>query len=242
MTRKRSRKVLGGPTKGELTRQAVVIRALDIAALEGMSAISIGRLAEALRMSKSGLFLHFGSKEKLESAVVELARILFFSRVVGPVDEEKLKGVERLWVLCDQWLDFAEKGPLRGGYFFSGVFFETSKQHGPIPRQVRSVLRGWMDVLDTALRQARRRDELTPEIDTQEVAFEINGILLGAQWSYLMTGRDHTNARSALLAKLRSLATEEIPDDAFASVKAWKVYLRNRDDSADKRSGRGPSA
>jgi AcrR family transcriptional regulator len=233
MTQKRSRKGIGGLSKGELTRQTVVNRALDIATLEGLSAISIGRLAQELRMSKSGLFLHFGSKEKLESAVVEQARTQFFNRVVRPA-EAGPKGIARLWVLCDLWLDFAEKGPLPGGYFFSGVFLETAKQHGPIPRQLRSVLRDWMDILESALKQARRRDELNPEIDIQEVAFEINGMLLGAQWSHLLAGRDYSNTRSALLAKLRTLATEEIPDDAFTSVKAWKNYLKNRDDSADR--------
>ena|SRR3974390_1300245 len=92
----------------------------------------------------------------------------------------------------------------------------------------RGVVRNWIDALEGALKQGRQLDELNPEIDTHEVAFEIHGLLLGAQWSRLMTGRDHTNARFALLAKLRSLATDEIPDDAFQSGKAWKAYLGNR--------------
>jgi AcrR family transcriptional regulator len=241
MTRRRSRKVVEGLTKGDLTRQAVVAQALKIAALEGLGAISIGRLAKELRLSKSGLFLHFGSKEKLESAVVEAARVLFFNCVVRPVDEAKLQGVERLWVLCDLWLNFARKGPLFGGYFFSGAFFQTSKQHGPIPRQMRGVVRDWIDTLEAALRQARGRDELRPEMDPQEVAFELQGLLLGAQWSHLMTGRDYTDARRALVRKLRTWASDEIPDRTFRSVKAWKSYLTNRK-SGDRRSGHGPSA
>ncbi len=43
-----------------------------------------------------------------------------------------------------------------------------------------------------------------------------------------MTHMDHTNARSAILAKLRSLATDQIPDRAFESVKAWRKYLESR--------------
>jgi hypothetical protein len=66
-------------------------------------------------------------------------------------------------------------------------------------------------------------------IDAEQAAFELNSILTGAPWSYLMTHTDHTNARSAILAKLRTLAKEEIPARAFASVKAWKPYLKHRD-------------
>ena len=220
--------------KGNLTRQAVIAQALQIAARGGLGALSIGRLAKDLRMSKSGLFLHFGSKEALESAVVEEARSYFFHHVVHPTQEAGLKGIEGVWVLCDLWLDFVEHGPLPGGYFFTGAFFQSAKQNGPIPRQVRSVVRQWIDVLEEALKKARRREEIRSATDTQEAAFELNSILLGAQWSYLMTGRDYTNARSAILSRLRGLTTEEIPDRAFKSVKTWKAYLRNRTESADR--------
>ena len=65
-------------TKGNNTQEEIVGRALRIAAVEGLGALSIGRLAKELRMSKSGLFVHFGSKEKLEIAVVERAYEIFF--------------------------------------------------------------------------------------------------------------------------------------------------------------------
>ena len=233
MTRKPARKTIGGLTQGDLTRQAVVRKALRIAALEGLSAISIGRVAKELRMSKSGLFLHFGSKQKLESAVIEEARGQFFHHVVDPV-KANVRGIERLWDLFDSWLDSTEHGPMTGGYFFSGAFLETAKQHGPTPRQIRAVVRDWMDALEKALKQARRRDQLKSEIDTQEIAFEIKGLLLGAHWSRLLTGRDQTNARLRLLAKLQTLATDEMPNDAFGSIKAWKTYLKNRNEPADK--------
>jgi AcrR family transcriptional regulator len=236
MSREHSRRSVGEPTKGDLTRQTIILKGLEIAALEGLGAISIGRLANELRMSKSGLFLHFGSKEKLESAVIEEARVQFFNHVVKP--GETMRGIERIWALCDRWIDFAEKGVLPGGCFFSGAFFETAKQHGPIPRQIRRVVRDWMDALEEALRQARGRDQLKSEIDPQEVAFEIHGLLLGTQWSMLLTGGEHTQARLGLLAKLQKLATDEIPVEAFESIKAWKAFLKNRNDLASKRSGR----
>jgi AcrR family transcriptional regulator len=234
VTKKGATKTARGPTKGSETRQLVVALALQIAAREGLSALSIGRLAKELRMSKSGLFLHFGSKEKLESAVLELARLQLFSHILKPIEAAGLQGIERVWALCDFWMDFSEHGPLRGGYFFTGAFFRSAKINGPIPRQIRRVVRDWMDLLVEALKQARRSDEIRPSVDTEEAAFDLNSILIGAQWALLMTGRDYTKARSAILSHLRSLATDEIPDRAFESVKTWKAYLKNRRVPADR--------
>ena len=47
--------------------------AAALATEEGLEPLSIGRLAEATGMSKSGLFAHFGSKEELQLATVDHA-------------------------------------------------------------------------------------------------------------------------------------------------------------------------
>lgn len=210
------------------TRQQIVNRALHIAAQEGFGALSIGRLAKELKMSKSGLFLHFGSKANLESAVVERANLHFFDYIVVPIEEKGLVGIERVWALCDSWLDFVEQGILPGGYFFTGAYFQCARQSGPIPGQIKRVIREWVDTLGEALHQARRRDEVCGNVDAEQAAVELNCILIGAQWSQLMAYTDPVSARSAILAKLRDLATAEIPTHAFASLKAWKVFLNTR--------------
>lgn len=210
------------------TREEIVARALNIAAVEGLGALSIGGLAKELKMSKSGLFAHFGSKENLETAVVERASVLFFDHVLVPIEERGLEGIERVWALCDSWLDFVEQGILPGGYFFTGAYFQCAGQSGSIPKQIKRVVRDWRDVLSKALDQARWRDEVRMAVEAEQVVFELNSILIGAQWSRLMTHTDHTDARSAILAKLASLATEEIPASAFESVGSWRSYLKNR--------------
>lgn len=227
MTSKSDRRaVIDG--KGANTREEIVARALNIAALEGLGALSIGRLAKEFKMSKSGLFAHFGSKENLETAVVEQASILFFDHVLVPIEERGLEGIERVWALCDSWLDFVEQGILPGGYFFTGAYFQCAGQSGSIPRQIKQVVRDWRDVLSKALDQARWRDEVRMAVDAEHVAIELSSVLIGAQWSQLMTHTDHTDARSVILAKLASLATEEIPASAFESVESWRSYLWNR--------------
>ncbi len=227
MTSKSDRRaVIGG--KGPNTREEIVARALNIAALEGLGALSIGRLAKELKMSKSGLFVHFGSKENLETAVVERASILFFDHVLVPIEENGREGIERVWALCDSWLDFVEQGILPGGYFFTGALFQCAEQSGSIPKQIKRIARDWFDALRDALEQARSQEQVRADIDIKRTAFELNGILLGAQWSQLLSHKDYTSPRSAVLAKLSSLATEEIPANAFDSVKAWRKYLESR--------------
>ena len=56
--------------KGDRTRQSILERAVDIASVEGLEGLTIGRLADELDMSKSGLFAHFGSKEDLQLATI----------------------------------------------------------------------------------------------------------------------------------------------------------------------------
>jgi AcrR family transcriptional regulator len=75
-----------------------------ISGVEGLGEVSIGRLAKALRMSKSGLFVHFGSKEKLEMAVIERAYDIFNGRIFVPTGEKEISGIDRVWTLCDNWL------------------------------------------------------------------------------------------------------------------------------------------
>src|SRR5437867_5166517 len=96
----------GFTNKGKKTREAIIDCAMHIAASESLGAISIGRLAKELKMTKSGLFIHFGSKEKLEEAVVTRASEIFFGHVLGPAEDEVKAGIERLWALCDSWLQF----------------------------------------------------------------------------------------------------------------------------------------
>ncbi len=201
---------------------------MRIAAVEGLGALSIGRLAKELRMSKSGLFVHFGSKEKLEMAVVERAYDIFCGRILLPAEEEVKPGIERVWVLCDLWLKFVENRVLRGGYFFTGAFWERAPQDGAIARRIRQIIEEWLTALRRAVDGARGRGEIRREVDAERTALELNSLLIGAQWSYLLADEDHSKARLAILAKLGALATEDIPATAFDSVRDWRRYLEDR--------------
>lgn len=223
----------GGPasesrSQGKQTREAILTQALKIAAREGLAALTIGRLAKELRMSKSGLFAHFHSKEALELATVEKAREVFADAVLGPAQAGR-EGIEELWNLCDLWLLHIERRLFSGAYFFTGAFFEYTDRPGPIAGAIRRVVQEWSNALRKAVREAQKQREIDPDADAKQVAWELNGRLMGAYWAHLLGGGDCCRqARAGLLGRLRQLATDEIPATALESVEAWKKYLQGK--------------
>src|SRR6266852_4376955 len=220
----------GGPTggprsQGERTRQAILARALKIAAREGLAALTIGRLAKELRMSKSGLFAHFHSKRALELATLKMAREVFADAVLRPAQASRA-GIERLWSSCDLWLQHIERRVFSGAYFFTGAFFEYADRPGPIAEAITRVAQEWFSTLRNAVQEAQEQAEINRDAEAKQIAWELNGRLVGAYWAYLLERGDCCReARAALLGRLRELATGELPASAFESVRAWKEYL-----------------
>src|SRR5215471_2916955 len=103
-----------GVRKGVRTRESILRVAVDLASVEGLEGLTIGRLAEELKMSKSGLFAHFGSKEELQLATIEMAREIFVEHNVRPALAEP-EGVQRLLRLCQGWLKHVEGRVFKGG-------------------------------------------------------------------------------------------------------------------------------
>ena len=203
-------------------------RAVRLSAVRGLDGISIGDLAKDMNMSKSGLFAHFGSRENLDAAIVERADALFFTHVLGPVEQNELQGIERLWTLCDNWLSFVENQVLPGGYFFTGALFHRGGQRARTARLITDVVRRWVETLTTAVEGAKRKDELSTDLDASQTALELNGILLGAHCSHLLGYRKGEGARTTILRRLSGVATKKIPASAFDSLEQWRAYLEGR--------------
>jgi AcrR family transcriptional regulator len=214
-------------SRGEQTRREILSKALQIAAREGLAALTIGRLARALGMSKSGLFAHFRSKRALELATIRNAREVFASAVLLPTSATE--GIERLWELCDFWLQHIEQSVLPGSYFFSGAFFAYAERPGAIAQEITGIAEEWLQALERAVQDAQKRQEIDPDAEGKRIAFELNAILIGAHWAYLLEDEAaFAEARAAILRGLRGLATSRIPASAFESLKAWKGYLEER--------------
>jgi hypothetical protein len=90
---------------------------------------------------------------------------------------------------------------LPGAYFFTGAFWERAPQDGAIGRRIRQIIEEWLTALRRAVDGARRRGEIRREVDAERTALELNSLLIGAQWSYLLADEDHSKARLAILAK-----------------------------------------
>ncbi len=170
MSERGGRRPAGGPSKGQRTREEIVERAVHLAARKGLAAISFGRLGKTLGMSKSGLFVPFGSKAKLEAAVVARAADIFHGHVLDRAEENVGPGIERVWTLCDLGLAFVEKRILPGDHFFTGAFFLHAGQDGSIARQVREVAREWFRALRRAVDEAREREEIDSAVNAQQTA------------------------------------------------------------------------
>src|SRR5687767_8985814 len=117
--------------KGERTRQSILERAVDLASLEGLEGLTIGRLADELKMSKSGLFAHFGSKEELQLATVEAASQRYVAEIFAPALKEP-RGYPRLLAICDSWLSYIKRGVFPGGCFFAAASFEFDSRPGAV--------------------------------------------------------------------------------------------------------------
>src|SRR5215470_1172345 len=95
--------VLYQTNQAVVTRREILKVAVDIASAEGLEGLSIGRLATELGMSKTGVFAHFGSKEKLQLATVERAKEIFLEEVMLPAMKVP-RGVARLIAMLENWL------------------------------------------------------------------------------------------------------------------------------------------
>src|SRR5258707_9265761 len=120
--------------RGLKTRRAILRKAVNLASLEGLEGLTIGKLASELHISKSGLFAHFGSKEDLQCAVVDTARDIFVEKVVRPANE--FHGLKRLRALCENWLSYGEGKVFPGGCFFSAASLEFDDRPGRVRDQI----------------------------------------------------------------------------------------------------------
>jgi len=198
--------------RGLRTREAILASAVDIASVNGLDGLTVGSLATQLRMSKSGLFAHFGSKEELQLATIEVARQIFIEKVTRPAIAAP-RGMPRLWGLINQWLILVEKRIFSGGCFFSAASFEFDSKRGVVHDRIAAIMREWMDVLTRAVEQAQKAGHIDAKVNSTRLAYEIHGAAMGAHWAnqLLDDKQAYSRARSIVLEKLRSVATPASP-------------------------------
>ena len=168
-------------------RQAILEEAARLATVEGLEGLSIGRLASAVGMSKSGLYAHFKSKLELQLATIETADTVFRSEVVGP-GLAAPAGTARVLALCDAFLSHVELRTFPGGCFFAAVAAEMNVRPGPVRDRIGEFVGGWMGAIEGGIREAQSLGEISAGADPSQLAFETNAMLIGANLAFPLFG------------------------------------------------------
>jgi AcrR family transcriptional regulator len=162
-------------SKGDLTRRAIIERALDRAGEVGLEGVTLGVLAEDLQLSKSGLFAHFKSKEALQLEVLEAAVQRFIDQVVLPALSEP-RGEPRVRALMDHHLRWIAGYGRRGGCVFMALSYEYDDRPGAIRDRLVVGQRDWVDTITRAAEIAIAEGHFRADLDPAQFAYEFLGI------------------------------------------------------------------
>lgn len=186
-------------SKARLRHDQILAAAIDLSSAEGLSSLSIGGLASAVGMSKSGLFAHFGSKEELQLACVAQAERDFERGVLGAAAPAEL-GLPRLRALVTAWFDYLEGLDHRGGCFFDAASSEFGSRPGAVRDRLARVCGRWREQLAEQAQLAVRLGELRPDVDPDTLAFQLHAYAGEANWARELLAEDDAFTRARLAA------------------------------------------
>lgn len=169
---------------GERSRNTILRAAASLATIDGLEGISIGNLAAHIGMSKSGLYAHFGSKQELQLATVDTARVIFEAEVVEPT-ESIADPLERLQALFEQFVSHLERRVFPGGCFFIAVSAEFDTHPGAVKDRIALTQEGWADRVEQLVREAQTAGELDPSEDAAQLTFELDAYLLAGNTGFV---------------------------------------------------------
>lgn len=170
---------------GEQTHATILDEAMRLASIEGLNGLTIGRLADVAGISKSGLYAHFGSKERLQLETIEAAWQVFEREVIHPALAAP-EGLARIEALCDAYVSYIERGVFPGGCFFAGLLTEFDAQPGPIHDLVADGNQQWVEFQISLISRAQELGEIDPSVDPEQLAFETEALLEFAGYLYIL--------------------------------------------------------
>lgn len=166
--------------KGQQTKQSIVETALSLSSQVGLEGISIGAVAEATGRSKSGVFAHFGSREELQISVIREYFRQFEQEVFYPAIREK-RGLPRLMALFDNWMRVVANELQFGCIFISGAV-DFDDRPGPVRDTLAQSVEIWLGAVVRAVQQAKQEGHIHANVDENQVAFEIHGLILAVHY------------------------------------------------------------
>jgi AcrR family transcriptional regulator len=165
------------------SRAQTLDAAVQLASVVGLEGLTIGRLADGLGMSKSGLVGRFGSKEQLQLATLAQASDVFRHTVYEPASAAP-PGLARLSAICDAWVAYLGDPPFPGGCFLTTAMVEFDARPGPVNDAIKEVMRRWVALLAREASIATENGELPGDTDPRDVAFTINALAVGANCDF----------------------------------------------------------
>ena len=166
--------------KGQQTKAAIVDAALGLATQIGLEGLSIGALAEVMRMSKSGVFAHFGSREELQISVIREYHMRFEEEVFYPALQQA-RGLPRLRALFGNWMRRTSVEIDSGCLYISGAV-EFDDRPGPVRDALAGSVKTWLAAMYRAVVQAKEAGHLRSDADEHQMAFEIHGLILALHY------------------------------------------------------------
>ena len=205
--------------KGAQTRAAIIDAALSLAAQEGLDGLSIGMVALAMGMSKSGVFSHFGSREELQCSVVREYHQRFEREIFGPALEAP-RGLERQLRMTTGWIGSTAQpndvSRLYGSLYISGAV-EFDDRPGDVRDALAESVHMWMDAMRRAIAQSQAEGQLIPDVAADQVLFELHGIILALHYEtrFLHGPQAVQHATSALRSALLRYAVDSQRDQVL---------------------------
>jgi AcrR family transcriptional regulator len=195
-------------SKGDLTRGRILEEAIAISSVDGVTGLTLGRLAETVGMSKSGLFAHFRSKEELQLQVLQETIERFKERVVSRALTAP-RGEPRVQALFDRWIEWSEDPAVPGGCLMTQASAELDDVPGAPRELLVKAQREWRELLAEAARRAIEVGHFRADLDTELFAFQMLGIALSRHQAMRLLRDPGADAKSrrafaALLAASRA--------------------------------------
>jgi AcrR family transcriptional regulator len=162
--------------KGDETRQAILDEATRVASRVGLQGLTIGALATQTRLSKSGLFAHFRSKESLQVQVLEHAAAMFVDGVLRPALAAP-RGEPRVRELFERWLAWCG-GTWPGGDLFVAAAAELDDEPGPVRERLVRAQRDWLETIANVFRTGITEGQFRADADPEQFAHDLYGVVL----------------------------------------------------------------
>jgi AcrR family transcriptional regulator len=162
--------------KGDLTRQAILDHAVNLATRVGLEGLTIGRLATELQLSKSGLFAHFQAKEALQLQVLDAAAARFVDAVVRPALAAP-RGEPRVRAVFERWLAW-EQGSAPGGCLFVAAATELDDRPGPVRDRLVQLQKDWLETIANTVRTGTSEGHFRADVDPAQFAHDLYGVML----------------------------------------------------------------